>query len=413
MKNQPNSQAPVWAACPNIDLQINSVAVSDDGSRCVFGTSFERGSGHFYTHLYDGQGNALWSQPISSDECYQGVFWVDISGDGQYVASGGETSKTQGYLQAFEASTGQQLLNTAPASRVNQVSLSQDGHYLAVCFAKTLEVYQLNTTSNSYASIASFTGQEFDINSCVISRDGSTVVASGIKYTPIPGEPHKSTTTGKVYSYAISGSQVSALGTASLTTGSMRVAVVESGGFWAASLHDGSCVLFQQDKPTEPLWHCVPDNPNIMLAYAVDITQTTYGDVYVACGANQDTPDYGGYLYLVKSVRMVYDQPNTEYPAPYFSGVVQWSQNIQFGVNPGVSLDQNATYVSATDGKPDGKTVVESAGSFYLFDGTSGQQVWQLDTCQMNWPMAIARDASCVVGGSDAGSFYYWHLHQA
>jgi WD40 repeat protein len=411
MENQPNSQAPVWAVCPDINLQINSVDLSDDGSRCVFGTSFERGEGLFHTYLYDGNGNQLWAKPISSTTAYQGVYWVAISGDGRYVASGGETSKTQGYLQAYQADTGELILNETPASRINQVSLSLDGQYLAVCYDKTVAVYQLSSDTGQYSNIASFSDPDYEINSCVISRDGSTVIASGIKYTPIAGEQDKYRTTGQVYSYAVSGSQVTSLGTTSLNTGSMRVAVVDDGSHWTASLHDGSCVLINREKPDTTEWQCAPKNPDIMLAYAVDICKTPVGDVYVACGANQNNPDFGGYLYLVKSTRMVYEQAEGTYPPPYFSGVIHWSQDIQFGVNPGVSLDLNATFVTATDGKPDGQTVVESAGSFYLFDATSGEPIWRLNTAQMNWPMKLARNASCVVGASDAGSFYYWLLN--
>ncbi|MCF6301542.1 MAG: hypothetical protein L3J52_10570, partial [Proteobacteria bacterium] len=77
---------------------------------------------------------------------------------------------------------------------------------------------------------------------------------------------------------------------------------------------------------------------------------------------------------------------------------------------PGVLMDLNATYVSATDGKPDGKTISESSGSFYLFSADTGELVWKYDTPMMNWPMMLARDGKSVFGGSDDGSVYYWKL---
>ena len=46
--------------------------------------------------------------------------------------------------------------------------------------------------------------------------------------------------------------------------------------------------------------------------------------------------------------------------------------DIQYSPNPGVSLDREANYVTATDGKPvnkhSGGKTPESPGNFYLFD---------------------------------------------
>jgi hypothetical protein len=422
---------PKWSSIPP---QINSVAISDDGSRCVYGTSYERGSGDFFTFLYDGNGNLLWKQPIvKNKKTYQGVFWVAISGNGQFVASGGETVDTQvdknnptpGFLQAFDAATGTELLNITLSARINQVSLSQSGEYLAVCYGKTVEVFKLikgiinpGEYKYSYEPMQQFTSATYDINSCVISRDGCTVVASGIAYSDDNTEGQlkptshstATTTTGKVFSYTVNNSTVSVLGSCELTSGSMRVAVTDTGQYWTASLHDGSCMLFNQSNPNSEAWQCTPDIQNLMLAYAVDITQTDTGDVYVACGANLSGLGDGGVLYLVKSTTTGKTDPS-EHSATdnaACAGVVQWTQNIQYGVNPGVSMDKNATYVTATDGKPDGQTINESAGSFYLFTAATGDLIWQKNTYMMNWPMMLSRDSSSVIGGSDDGSFYYW-----
>lgn len=414
-----------WYFTPTTPLQINSVAINDDGSRCAFGSSFERGSGDFYTYLFDGDGNQIWQKPIANSTSYQGVFWVAVSGDGHYFASGGETSNSEdtsnsqpGYLQAFAANTGNELLNINLYARVNQVSLSEDGQYLAACYGHTVEIFQLDQTGSQYNSIFKDNLISFGINSCVISRDGTAVIASCIHYTDDDSDAtdmqqtsneNTTVTTGQIISYTINGSNVSKTGVCSLDTGCMRVAVTDSGQFYAASLHDGSCVMLHAENPNKIEWQCKPDNPELSLAYAVDITQTDEGDVFVACGANLDSKINGGYLYLVKSERMVYDSQGA-YPKPYFSGVIQWSTTIQYGVNPGVSLDKNATHVTATDGKPDGQTVKESAGSFYLFSTDTGALVWKHDTSMMNWPMMLARDGKSVIGGSDDGSVYYWKL---
>jgi len=423
------SSASKWSIIPP---QINSVSISDDGSRCVYGSSYERGDGYFFTYLYDNEGNLIWKKPIADNQkTYQGVFWVDISGDGKYVASGGETIDTQknpsapspGFLQAYEASTGTELLNITLNARINQVSLSKDGMYLAVCYGKTLEVYQLQQASSpeestkKYLSIYTSTSSQYNINSCVISRNGSTVVASGISYEDgidslacSAKNADQTTTTGKVFSYSINDEAVTPSGSCELNTGCMRVAITDTGQNWAASLHDGSCVLFNHANPNEKEWQCTPNNPNLMLAYAVDITQTDTGEIYIACGANLWGSGSGGLLYLVKSYPAVYDETTKKlgYPPPQNIGVIQWSADIQYVVNPGVSMDKNATYVTATDGKPDGQTINESAGSFYLFKASDGSMVWQHNTSMMNWPMMLSQDGNSVIGGSDDGSFYFW-----
>jgi hypothetical protein len=224
-----------------------------------------------------------------------------------------------------------------------------------------------------YKSMYSTTST-YSINSCVISRDGSTVVASGILYTSISQK--EETITGHVFSYSINNSTVSSLGNVDLTTGCMRVAVTDTGQYWATSLHDGSCMLFNHAAPNEMEWQCTSVILGLELAYAVDITQTDGGDVYMACGANLSGTRNGGFLYLVKSIPPV----TADNSATKSTGVIQWSTYIQYGVNPGVSVDKNATYVTATDGK----TINESAGSFYLFNASNGNMIWQKQTYMMN-----------------------------
>ena len=401
-----NQNNPTWTYCP---LQVNSVSINDDGTKCVFGTSFERGTGYFGTYIMDNDGNQILKKETSSTETTQGVFWVDISGDGLYCATGGEFSQSQGFLQAYLTETGGELLNITTDSRINQVSLSKDGQYLAACFGSTLNVYHYNSTSIKYELIATESLSPYNINSCVISRDGSTVIASGIEYSDDSDKDEASTsdtTTGKVFSFSISANQVTTLGSCALTTGSMRVAVTDNGLFWVASLHDGGCLLIDQDDPSSVVWYYKPNILNLSLAYAVDITLTESNNLLVACGANLDNSPDGGLLYLVETVGFLIPKCPEQQLLP----LLKWSKTITYGVNPGVSMDLNATYVTATDGKPDGQTVKESAGSFYLFSGATGDLVWKYDTTMMNWPMKLARDGKSVFAGSDDGNVYYWDL---
>ncbi|MCW8869963.1 MAG: hypothetical protein OQK49_04600 [Proteobacteria bacterium] len=424
-----------WMFTPENPTQINSVAISDDGSRCVFGSSFERGEGQFYTYLFDGEGQKRQKKAIAEGISYQGVFWVDVSGDGRFYATGGETQNPEpskkshlpkptqpGFLQAYAAGSGDCLLNVTRSDRINQVSLSQDGQYLAVCYGHTVEVFRLSGTT--YQSIFKHQTPDFSINSCEISGNGKTVVTSGIHYADdnqqtlfqsrleaTDSSSATQATSGQINAYEINGSSVSTMGSCDVDTGCMRVAVLNNGSQWAVSMHDGSCGLVLANKAATLEWRCRPNISNLELAYAVAITRTEQGDVFVACGANQKNSDAGGLLYLVQSVRMVYDKDNnSNYPPTYFKGVIQWSHDTEFGVNPGVSMDKNGHYVTATDGKPKGKTVKESKGNFYLFNVQNGHQLWQHQTDMMNWPMQLAQNGQSVIGGSDNGSVYYWKL---
>jgi len=73
---------------------VNSVAISDDGSRvvgCYYyypypGTTIKDTSGEFCAYCSDANGNRLWSDQYVG---VQGVFAVEISGNGKVAAAGG------------------------------------------------------------------------------------------------------------------------------------------------------------------------------------------------------------------------------------------------------------------------------------------------------------------------------------
>ena len=396
----PLPSAPSWIVAPEATLQVNSVAISANGDCCVFGTSNEYSTGQFAVYCYDGAGNLQWSQPVGAPASLQGVFWVAASADGRFAAAGGETSKTAGFLTAYRVADGVQVLNVPTSSRINQVALSGDGNLLLAVFNDTVQLYNYVGNEYALASQLSFAGNY--CNSCALSPDGFQAVVSCTIYND------DSASTGAVISLAVTGNQLSVMGTWSAPVASMRVAVAATGNYWGASLHDGSCALFNASSTAQPLWTYQPDLPNLGVAYGFAITETAAGRVVLACGANLYPPSPvpvpappGGYLYLVESVQ----DGSTQ--APQFC----WGATLQYSANPGVSLDSEAQYVTATDGQPISTTstqVSESPGNFYLFDGASGAQLWNYATPVMNWPMAITPDGTHAFGGSDDGSVYFW-----
>jgi hypothetical protein len=389
--------APLWTITPDPSLQVNSTALSDDGSCCVFGTSSEYGSGQFGVYCYNGAGQLRWSLPFGEAGSTQGVFWVAASADGQFAAAGGETGKTAGLLTAYRVADGVQVLNLPTAYRINQVALSGDGSLLLAVLNDTVQLYRYAQGAYTLSSQHSFPLGY--CNSCALSPDGFNAVVSCTFYND--QDPSKNS--GRVISLTVAGGQLSVAGSWTSPVGTMRVAIAATGRYWGASLHDGSCVLFNPANTNAPLWRYQPEVANLGVAYGFAITHTTDGRVLLACGTNLyvDAPQDSGYLYLVASIASGTGQ------APQLC----WGATLSYSANPGVSLDREGCFVTATDGKPASGSDPqpgESPGNFYLFDAGAGTLLWRYATPLMNWPMTITPDASRVFGGSDDGSVYCW-----
>lgn len=387
---------PTWQTPTSDQYQVNSVAISADGQRCIYGTSSEYGTGQFNVLCYSNTGQKLWAQPVSGPDATQGVFWVDISADGEFVAAGGETGKDSGFLTAYDAATGAELLQVGLSSRVNQVSLSADGGYLLAVFGSTAQLYQLNQSKTAYAQISTQDLSPYYLNSAVLSQYGGSVVISAMLYS----DDDSQSTSGAIFNYAIFGNQLTLRKEYPLpAAGPMRVASTTNGKAFGASLHDGSCVVYRQSDSSEPLWTYRPDKANLSVAYAFDLTLNRGRQLIVACGANVYDSVNGGYLYVLRN----------EWDGTTYQPQLLWDTDIEYAVNPGVSLDLDATNVTATDGKPSDPPE-ESPGNFYLFDVETGILQWRYPTAQMNWPMMLAADGLSVFGGSDDGAVYYWDL---
>lgn len=394
---QSKNGTPSWSTATSSTFQVNSVATSADGQRCVYGTSSEYGTGQFDVLCYNAAGERLWTNNFSPADATQGVFWVAISADGNYAAAGGEIAKDKGLLTAYSVKTGQTLLSVSLGSRVNQVSLSADGRYLLAVFSSTVQLYTLDDMKSSYSKTSEVSLNPYYLNSCEISQCGGAAVVSAMLYS----DNKSSSTSGAVYNYANSAGVLTELSKHMLDrAGPMRVAITENNECFGASLHDGSCIVFSPNNLSQPLWQYTPSVSNLSVAYALDMTIDQGGQLIVACGANLYGGDKGGYLYLLRS----------KWQSEAYVPELLWDTELEYAANPGVSLDLNANYVTATDGKPSDPPK-ESPGNFYLFDLATGKLCWQYPTTQMNWPMMLAADGRSVFGGSDDGAVYYWKLN--
>ncbi|WP_115719345.1 WD40 repeat domain-containing protein [Gallaecimonas mangrovi] len=376
---------PQWTFTPQNPYQINSVALDYNGDRCVFGTSSEYGQGDFAFYCCDGRGNALWSEPLSPSAT-QGFFWACISDNGDYAAGGGQYSEDSGFLKAYDCHTGKVMLDVSLPGRVNQVSMNHDGRYLVAVFSDTVQLYRREEDQYALRSSQALNAEELSFygNSAVIATDGNTVVVSGRNYDQDKGY---------VFVFDIEDEKLAHLRGCLVDTASMRVAVSHHGQFWAAVLHDGSCVLFSRDDPATPFARCQPTLAGLGIGYGLDLVCTEQNQVLAACGVNISNSDDQGLLYVVKSDGK--------------TASLAWQAPLTYPANPGISLDRAGRFVTATDGAPEGKE--ESAGHFYLFDAQNGAALWRYQTSLMNWPMMITGSGKRILGGSDDGLAYYWH----
>ena len=407
------TSTPAWIATPSAGLQLNSVAVTPDGALSLCGTSNEFSTGQFGLYCYSSAGALLWQVPVTGANATQGVFWVALSDDGRYAAGGGETADGVGFLTICDATNGTVLFNNqALAGRVNQLSFTADGSLLLAGFSNALQLYKRSPVTGSFTLYSTATiDAQFDCISAEIAKDGSRVWLAAINYNTQPYS-------GLVETIDIKGGLFAIVNKYPLNTGAMRIAVTPDGNYAAASLHTGGCALFGADQPGTPKWTYTPTFANLSLAYAVGITQTSAGNVVVACGTNQENSE-SGYLYVVDSVPSA---SQIAFPKQWLPSL-RWNATLEYSANPGVCLDREGTLVTATDGKPKEKTphgapprtysdvtISESPGNFYLFNATTGTQLWQYPTAIMNWPMVVTPDGSVALGGSDDGSLYYWSL---
>jgi outer membrane protein assembly factor BamB len=67
-----------------------------------------------------------------------------------------------------------------------------------------------------------------------------------------------------------------------------------------------------------------------------------------------------------------------------------------------VSMDADGEIITVAEGNPPG-----TPGLFRRFD-FSGTQVWQFETGNMNWPIAVSADGSAIAAGGDDGHLYYF-----
>jgi WD40 repeat protein len=385
------SKTPVWQAFPSQpnNYYINSVAVSGDGTKTVGGTFFHSygcttryegmqakstassSNGTFGTYCYDQTGRQLWKDEFTG---YEGVYWVDISTDGAYAASGGWFSGSPnyaGFVRAFDANTGQRLLDYRTTSRVNQVVLSADGQWLVsaaesvVLFKLVNGVYQKTgefmpgTANDSITTIdMSADGNwmiygDYSGNLVLLANKGGLPVLW--KQTPVPsgGGSHCVRMTPDGAAFAAGGSQ---------------------GNFY---LYDVSSFI-STGQPA--------------ISYQIPNTSSVYGvaiadDASAVVGISNQNTTSGLVSYVKRSGAQ---------------GALQWTFATTRNPNC-ASINLAGGILAISDGHPDG-----TPGNFYLLNTADGSLRWQYTTGNMSWPIMISASGNAVVAGSDDSNIYYF-----
>ena len=372
---------PKWSV--QLSHFVNSVAISDDAARVVAGTYFHnynRGSGHspngtFGTYCYDSGGNQLWKDEFQG---YEGVYSVGISGDGKVAAAGGWFKNNKGLLRAYNAATGKNLLNySAIPDRVSSLSLSSDGSVLA---AASDQIYVFTTSGQSFSS-------------------SPATIAFG--NTPVP----------------------------------TSVVALHSDGTWLAACDQGGnvCLATIQNGAIVNTYNWTPPQPVPFVSIAISRSGESFvvggGDIVYLFTKNSmiqgngpvaqyNTPN-GGTKQDVRWVAISDDgtfvtavqndglaQTGLLHALSYSNGnlIPAWQNPNALNYNPNsTSVDSAAKYITAADGYPE-----NAPGTFYLFDASSGNKLWDASTDNMNWPMVISADGTGITAGSDNGFLYYF-----
>ena len=386
------------------DYMVNSVAISDDGTRAVGGTYYynyekttrDRTDGRFGTYCYDtaGTGTRLWANEYNGD---QGIYAVAISGDGSIAAGGGLLREerenpfraARGVLRAFEVATGKRLLNfTGLSNRITSVSLSGNGRVLAAVAKRRLYVFTRNS-SGSFSGPQTIQLRGYSPSVAVhptgrwlaaCDQKGTVYAATisgGVVNPPArwiireprnPGNPQSQKFEVKFNCVAVSrAADVIAVGGGDFVY-VLTLASIQGN----PPRHDGRFTSFDAAGSHNVRWVAISDNGSFVTAVINDED---------AAGR-----DIGQLLKL-----------------SHGGGNLNEAWRRQLDHNPNsTSMNSAGTLITASDGYPN-----DVPGTFYLFDA-NGNELWRHGTTMMCWPMVISARGAGISGGSDANEFFFF-----
>lgn len=387
-KTKTPTKKPNWTNVLRKNTYVNSVAISDDGGTVIAGnflheyskqSNKKSDSGalqNFGTYCFDSSGNQLWKDVFKA---WEGIYWVAISGNAAFAASGGWYTYTpeNGFIKAYNVKTKDEVFFQLTDGRVNKIDLSCDGNYL---LAASDSLYFTTLSSKGKfdkPQIIKAPGSYNRFVTSSLSSDGQYAVAcdnNGIVYL---FEKSKNKLVKKV-TWQIPDAKYSNC-----------VEMSRSGSHFVVGGHSGTVYYFDVKKLLKQ------KKPNYLWSYEIKNSGTVYG-----CFVSED----GKYVSAIgngiaaerTSGQVALIENNSGKP------VEKWSKPTLRNPNS-TTMDAASKYVTVADGHPDGYP-----GNFYLFDRVSGKCLWICPTSNMSWPMVIAANGKGIAAGSDDSSVYYF-----
>jgi len=383
------SKTPEWKVAPGKPIDfINSVATSADGKRVVCGTFYhyygksQRGAyvprvgdedetGIFGTYCYNQSGAPLWKDEFDG---WQGTYWVDLSSDGKFAASGGWYSNDPyaGFVRAYDAATGKILLDFRTACRVNQVALSSDGKWL-VSGAETLILFKRGV-GKKFGKVAVFDPSEVNdtIETVAISADGKRVICGDYN--------------SNLYVFDNKAGKLNQIATWKLQSGySHCIRITPDGSAFVTGGPSGYVYYFDiaelisTGQPTAS-FQCPAKSSVYGVAVADD------GSAFV--GLSNVGKDGGQVCFIDRTGG---------------TATLRWKKNLLRNPNC-ASLNLKAGLLAVADGHPN-----DTPGHFSLFETAKGKLRWRYTTkTNMSWPIMISQNGKAIVAGSDDSNLYYF-----
>ncbi len=384
----------LWTKTPHAGYFINSVAILADGSRIAAGTFFHDYSssaktaelatlrrisstaaaeqsqyGVFGTYVWDNAGNALLTKTFNG---WQGVYWVDLSADGETVASGGwykGDPTYDGFFAAYDIASQSELLMYNPPKRGNMVRLNANGTvlvggadqgYLFVrapggSFASPVAIPLTNTDDQVLVALIDAAGS----TGLIVSYYGEVIVFVQSGGVITQQQSWQVPNSAYVHAGALA------------SDGSYAYVGANDGNLYALRIAD-----FLSDPA--PAWSAaIPGG-----------ARTIYG---VTCSADGSMIGVAGNVSSGGGVVALYANK-------YNAGALYWQSTTMQSPN-GLSMDASGTYLGAADGH-------SSSGDFTLWQPLFNLQLWTYATSEMCWPIAIAANAAYVAAGSDDSNVY-------
>jgi len=386
---------------------VNSVAISRDGSKVVGATFFfNTGAAPLPKQIgfyaWDDSGTPLWmdefqatAPPKDSDGKGKqgGIYSVAMSRDGAWAAGGGMFAPGQGLISAYNVATGNKGLTHHPPSMVIQVAINQNGKYLVAAadrvyvFARSGATWAQPVTTPAYAN---------GVHRVAISATGDWIAAGagGGRIVLIRnriGSGGGLDIVGEWQAPAVAGDPT--------RNWILWVAMAAGGSAFAVACANGNVYYFDinalNPASFKPTWQEALPVCRACRSVAISDDGSLIAAAGSECDSNDKLTGRGKVFLLSKDVQDPVGQ----------SRIVWTSATLTIDSPNLVSMDKAGDFVAVTDGTTD-----QRRGGYYLFSGADGTLHWTHPTKELNWPIALAADAGAAAAGSNDGRVGYFSV---